>query len=338
MGRPLNKKYFGNRNIGTNSPTDDGIGGKGVASVSVATQGSININDTYKHFPALTASAPTIANGTTATLAVTWEVATVSLSGGTSYTAGTITSITGLDAQAVVPTRFSVTQVGGVPTFGAFTDRGTYTSIDGTGITTWAVVGPGGTGAQATVTFRVKAIAVVNAGDGYVTVPTLTWSTLGGTTPSGQTPTLTAANGTDGTSTSYEPAIIAYAYTGGSLVEVDIQKQKSAKRYVVNKSGEVSRTGTEVARLRYDAVADGTAGYTADEGVELNIVAIDSAGGTYLVRKLTNHKVNINPAAIARLSSSAGTQFPLNSDGSSQSVPWTFGTPSANYSVQIENA
>jgi len=37
MGRPLNKKYFGNRNVGsTSTATDNGIGGQGVASVTIA--------------------------------------------------------------------------------------------------------------------------------------------------------------------------------------------------------------------------------------------------------------------------------------------------------------
>ena len=45
MGRPLNKKYFGNRNIGTGGDTpavggnyggDDGIGGQGIASVTIS--------------------------------------------------------------------------------------------------------------------------------------------------------------------------------------------------------------------------------------------------------------------------------------------------------------
>ena len=37
MGRPLNKKYFGNRNIGSTSvTTDDSIGGNGIASVTIA--------------------------------------------------------------------------------------------------------------------------------------------------------------------------------------------------------------------------------------------------------------------------------------------------------------
>lgn len=95
--------------------------------------------------------------------------------------------------------------------------------------------------------------------------------------------------------------------------------------------------GYKIARLRSDAVADGTLNWTAEEGVEMNIVAIDSAGGTYLVKKLTARKAVLVPKAISRLSSSAGTQFPLVG-GYPQVVPWTFGTPTVNVSVQIENA
>ena len=39
MGRPLNKKYFGNRNIGsTSTTTDDGIGGEGLAAYTLPGQ------------------------------------------------------------------------------------------------------------------------------------------------------------------------------------------------------------------------------------------------------------------------------------------------------------
>lgn len=337
MGRPLNKKFFGNRNIGTNRPTDDGIGGEGVASVSTATQGSININNSYKTFPALTGTAPTIANGTTATYAVTWEVDTVSLSGGTGYTAGTISSITGLDAFANTPTRFTVTQSGGTPSFNAFTNRGEYTSINGNSITTWAVVKGAANDTQATITFRVKSIAVVNQGSGYVTVPSLSWGTLNGTTPSGQTPTLTTDSGAVGSSTNMENAILAWAYIGGNLVEVDIQRQVSTKRYKVNKTGDTGtneRLGTRIARIKYTGVADGTAGYTAAQGVEMNIIATDAAGGTYLVRKLWNRTCTVYPVDVAfgGVSGSAGSVFT-----SGKQYKWTFGTADAS-TVKIQNA
>jgi hypothetical protein len=63
MGRPLNKKYFGNRNIGTTATTDNGIGGQGVASVT--------ISGTWAEFASATTtvvfSAPQLPGGVTAT-------------------------------------------------------------------------------------------------------------------------------------------------------------------------------------------------------------------------------------------------------------------------------
>ena len=67
MGRPLNKKYFGNRNIGTNGYTpvvggntggDDGIGGEGVASY-----GSIVTGSGWTTATTVTFSAPDIPGG-----------------------------------------------------------------------------------------------------------------------------------------------------------------------------------------------------------------------------------------------------------------------------------
>ena len=356
MGRPLNKKYFGNRNIGADGTYASGstlssgaeIGGEGVASVAAGSVGSaIQINNTYKTFPVAAIGSPSLANGITATISPVWEIDTVSLSGGSTYTAGNITSLSGLTTQATVAPIFSVTVSGGVPSFKNFTDAGTtrgeFTSINGNGITTWAVIGPGGNGAaQATITFRLKRIDVLTAGSGYDVAPSITWSgNASGTTPSSQTVTLTVDTGAVGSATNKENAIKAYAYTGGSLVEVDIQKQISTKRYRVNKSGETARTGTEVARIRYDAVADGTAGYTAAQGVELNIIAQDTDGKTYLVRKLWNRTCTVMPVAIGSTpgtlfglggAKSAGTQFAAN-----QKVKWTFGAATSD-TVTILNA
>lgn len=334
MGRPLNKKYFGNRNIGSTSTTaDNGIGGEGLASVSNGTVGAIQITNTYKTFPALNVAAPTIPGGVTATTQVIWEVATVSLAGGTGYTAGTITSITGLDGYANTTTRFTVTQSGGVPSFNAFTNRGEYTNIDGTGISTWAVVGPSGTGAQATVTFRIKQINVTEQGSGYVTAPSLSWSQVnGGTMPSAQTPTLTVDTGSVGSSTNEENAILGYAYIGGGLRLVDIVRQVSTKRYKVRYNGT-----NYIARIRYDAIADGTAGYTASQGVEFNMIAIDASNGTYLVRKLYNRTCTLAPKAINNstigiTNNTAGTVFSAN-----KQYKWTFGSATSD-TVQIQNA
>jgi hypothetical protein len=63
MGRPLHKKFFGNRNIGTTGTADNGIGGQGVASVT--------ISGTWADFASATTtvvfSAPQLPGGVTAT-------------------------------------------------------------------------------------------------------------------------------------------------------------------------------------------------------------------------------------------------------------------------------
>ena len=64
MGRPLNKKYFGNRNTGVSSPTDDGLGGEGVASVTL---GGTNNSSGFTNGASVTFSAPQEPNGVTAT-------------------------------------------------------------------------------------------------------------------------------------------------------------------------------------------------------------------------------------------------------------------------------
>lgn len=63
MGRPLNKKYFGNRNVGTTSTGDNGIGGEGVASVTIAGEFSGFTGATTT----VTFSAPELPSGVTAT-------------------------------------------------------------------------------------------------------------------------------------------------------------------------------------------------------------------------------------------------------------------------------
>ena len=74
MGRPLNKKYFGNRNIGsTSTQTDDKIGGEGVGSIAVT--GSFSGKTTATPF-AVTISAPDLPNGVQATATITFSTGT----------------------------------------------------------------------------------------------------------------------------------------------------------------------------------------------------------------------------------------------------------------------
>ena len=98
MGRPLHKKYFANTNYAT---TGEGVGGEGVASVTVVTGDS----DAYDAEDAVTFTAPQIAGGQTATGtivvdengAVTGITVTNAGSGYTSAPTVSITTSTGTE-------------------------------------------------------------------------------------------------------------------------------------------------------------------------------------------------------------------------------------------------
>ena len=92
MARSLNKKYFGNRNIGSASvTTDDGIGGQAVASIAVT--GSFSGKTTATPY-AVTISAPNLPGGVQATATITFS----------SATAGTVTVTEGGSGYTTVPT------------------------------------------------------------------------------------------------------------------------------------------------------------------------------------------------------------------------------------------
>jgi hypothetical protein len=92
MGRPLAKRFFGNRNVGSiSTPLDKGIGGEGVASIAVT--GTFSGKTTATPF-AVTISAPQIPGGVQA-------VATITFS---SATAGTVTVTEKGSGYTAVPT------------------------------------------------------------------------------------------------------------------------------------------------------------------------------------------------------------------------------------------
>ena len=107
MGRPLNKKFFGNRNIGSASTTaDNKIGGSRVGSVTV---GGVNNSTGYLTGEAVTFSTPDLPGGVTATGTVV-------------ATAGAIVSITIVEAGSgytSVPTATAATGVIGTTTLTA---------------------------------------------------------------------------------------------------------------------------------------------------------------------------------------------------------------------------
>ena len=109
MGRPINKKYFGNRNIGSLTvTTDDGIGGQGVGSVVVS--GTFSGKTTTVSgaanpytIPASVISAPQLPGGVKPTLTITFATASTAtvtvVDGGSGYTA--IPTISGAALQAL---------------------------------------------------------------------------------------------------------------------------------------------------------------------------------------------------------------------------------------------
>jgi hypothetical protein len=322
MGRPLNKKYFGNRNQGADgyqvdesaggsanaqNYADDRIGGEGLASVTNGNTGSININDTYKTFPNLLASAPGIPGGVTALVQVTWEIESISIGGtNTGYTnsqTGVAATLTGLGGSIITPTFTINTNGTGNVSAINITNRGSWTSIDGTGITTgYSINGAGGTNAMATVKFRIKSIAVTEKGSGYVTAPSLSWSVVnGGTMPDAQTPSLTVDTGAVGSATNQENAILMTArLTGGSAQIVDIIRQVSTNRYKVT-------DGTRVGIVTLKSSVATAAG-------EGSVRLVDTDGGTYFATKLTAHKATITRGTGTQAAFTTGSAVKWNMD------------------------
>ena len=141
-------------------------------------------------------------------------------------------------------------------------------------------------------------VAVVSAGSGYTSAPTVT---VRGSLSAGSgtaTPTVTlAALATD--------AIVCQGITSGSTNRTsgnDIIKQVGSRRYRIQ-----TQDGTAVCTLK--ASVPTVAG-------EMAIVATDAASGTYYVTKLTARK--------ATLKRGTGTVY---ADGAT--VGWTFGTATA---------
>jgi hypothetical protein len=312
MGRPLNKKYFGNRNIGSASTTaDDRIGGTRVASVTLGTLGSYTVR------PTITFSDPDLTSigAVTATGTVTSEVLSATISGGTGYGNAQTFDLTVNTAGGTAILNVTSTAGGAITTVNSITSRGSFTTL---GAVT-SISGGTGSGATPVLTYQAKAIVITEAGSGYSHAVDATASFSGSATlPGTPTVVMITDTGVPGTVGNQENAITAYAYhTGGSLLIGDITKQVSTRRYKVENA-----TATAIAKLKSTI---------ANAAGEMNIVATDASGGTYYVTKLTAHRATLVPAAVARLSTSAGTTY-----SSGQSARWSFAAASGAV-VQIEN-
>jgi hypothetical protein len=315
MGRPLHKKYFGNRNIGTTGTTDNGIGGEGLALYTLAVQkGSIEV-DSDSGQPTLTIPAPTLPGGVQATATVVWEVESITINTdndyGTGYVDGETVTFTG--ATGVTAT---VTVVADDITVITPVLRGSFTTI--TTSESYNVVGAVGNDAQAEIKWRVKSITTLEKGSGYVAAPTLSWADglagpVSGTAPGAPTVVLTTDSGNVGSSTNQENAIRMTAFlVGGSAVAVDIKKQVSGRRYRVTDG---TRTGTvKLSSTLADAAGEGS------------VAVLDSAGGQYFATKITAHRVTLTVA---------GGSGHLYATG--EQAPWKLVAPVGDY-VQLANA
>ena len=330
MGRPLAKRFFGNRNVGTTGTADNGIGGEGLASIANPAQlGSILVCSTATSVPVLTIPTPDIPGGVQATGQVTWEVESVYVTNGLAGHTYTITTgttvLTGLGGGAT----FSITAVGSgqgevqtiVPA-----NRGSFTTIP-VAADTYQIAGGDGNN-QAHVKYRVKSIAVTEKGSGYASAPAITWVTTGvkGTNPGSTTSVLTtdsgATNNTGNASTNQENAIIIRAKTtsGGTAKVGDIQAQKGSHRFRVK-----TADGVAVCKLVTTASPEVNQGY---------VLATDNTGNSYFVTKITSRKcIVVRKSGGSNYEFADPTTFPAG-----QIVKWSFSAAVANKSVQIENA
>lgn len=181
-------------------------------------------------------------------------------------------------------------------------------------------------GAKPTLTITLTATAgtvtVVTAGSGYTSAPTISGAALQALGGAGTGTVVCTATLTANGSARQNGILVETQFgSGGSeILTGDIIKQVSTRRYKVQTSA-----GTGVFKLVTTAALGAN---------EMSITATDSAGGTYLVAKLTAHKAVLVPTANTPegATSSAGSQFV-----SGTTVKWTFGTAVINNSVTINN-
>jgi hypothetical protein len=360
MGRPLNKKYFGNFNIGTGGYTpvpggniggDDGIGGEGLASITTSTQqGVVLINSSYPA-PILVKPAPSIPGGVQSTSRVIWEVDHIALTTtSTNYTDTLPTNVTFTGLGGGVIGRMTATNgpdhaatTAGINFNDAGANRGEFINTPPTAALTYEVctainVSGGGDNAQCQVFFRVKRIEVLEKGSGYRGTETFSWNTAGCSgSPFPGVPTLvltTDSGGKDGNNlnvaTNQDNAIIIHANVGGEggTLIGDIREQVGSRRYRVKTSD-----GVAVVKL----VASNNPGPG-----EAYILATDHTTASYWVTKLTAHRATVIPRGDGT-PDFAPIGVGYNSEVQAQHVGWTFGTAHATSglaigTVKIENA
>ena len=320
MGRPLNKKYFGNRNVGSGVAADRGLGGNQIDSITL----NAGYLGNYTTRPTITFPSPDYAalGAVTATAVMISEVLSATISGGTGYGNAQTFELTVANAAGETAVLLVTSGSGGnITTVNSITTRGTFTAL--TAVT--SVSGGTGTGATPVLTYRAKAVTMTNKGSGYTT-PLITSSTAITSVSAGMTNATsgTVVFGSSTTVGNNENAIITFAHLpttaptglisgagGSSTVIGDIVKQRGKITYTVE-------TAQGIGKVKLVSTSTLVAG-------QMYIQATDSVGGTYYVSKLF--------ARTAVLTPGTGSQFPTTGTR----VLWTFGTPVVNKSVKIAN-
>ena len=320
MGRPLNKKYFGNRNVGSGVAAARGLGGNQIDGITL----NAGYLGNYTTRPTITFPSPDyLALGAvTATAVMISEVLSATISGGTGYGNAQTFELTVANAAGETAVLLVTSGSGGnITTVNSITTQGTFTAL--TAVT--SVSGGTGTGATPVLTYRAKAVTMTNKGSGYTT-PLITSSTAITSVSAGMTfaTSGTVVFGSSTTVGNNENSIITFAYLptttptglisgagGSSTVIGDIVKQRGKITYTVE-------TAQGIGKVKLVSTSTLVAG-------QMYIQATDSVGGTYYVSKLF--------ARTAVLTPGTGSQFPTTGTR----VLWTFGTPVVNKSVKIAN-
>jgi hypothetical protein len=264
MGRPINKKFFGNLNrpydnqqTGGNS----GVGGEGVSGIAVSNSGTL-----YSQGTTLSIGAPNIKGGIPATISYSinsaGNITVAVVEPGTGYTS----------APTLTVTKAATVNTVGTATNASFTLTN-LTSIAGIQVgmlasapfgmqTTSYVAGVSGTSVTLTKTMTASTATLA-----------LTFSDEG--TSFARTVAIFAS-----TSTQNAIAFTSFLTTGSNAVaNGDILKQEASRRYLVQNS-----EGTGQCKL----VAAGTLA-----AGQMSIIATDHGGATYYVTKLTARRANL---------------------------------------------
>jgi len=264
MGRPLNKKFFGNLNYpyqdqATGGPT--GAGGASISTITVSNSGTL-----YSQGTTVAIGAPQIADGIPATISYSinsaGNIAVTELTSGTGYTSAPSLTVT----KAGTTTK-TVT--------GNYTAT-TLTATSVTGIFLGMVISGGQTGSNG----RVQTITGPTAG-----VYTITTNVKNNGTFTNTVTFTDAGSGfasSVGLATETYPALAftSYLTTGSSAVsDGDIMKQEASRRYLVDNS----QGRGQCKLVTTDVLTPGT----------MKILATDFGGATYWVKKLTAHRATL---------------------------------------------